>query len=79
MSSEEYNEEIPVETDSASCLTASYLSSLGPRKNGGEFRRAWATLLFVSHQGFPMNMTELQAVDALVRYLEGGFAGPRAE
>lgn len=78
--SDEYEEDAgpdDSETAPTTWVTRAYLESVPVRKCAGERRRAWAALLYVTTMGFPRNKQELQAIDDLTRYLEGGFTGPR--
>lgn len=76
----EYDADDITEEDLASLrVTHAYLESLAKTTDMGkaERRRAWATHLYIATSGFPQGQTEIQKIDALTRYLEGGFTGPR--
>lgn len=71
-------EEIVSDGDMAptSWVTRAYLDSVPVRKCADERRRAWVTLLYVKTMGFPESKKALESIDAMTRYLKGGFAGP---
>jgi len=73
----EDEEENPDKENPAAWVTKAYLDSVPVRKCAGERRRIWAALLYTTTSGFPGSKGELQKIDDLVRYLEGGFTGPR--
>jgi hypothetical protein len=61
----------------ATVLMQQYLRSVPVKAGAAERRRAWAVFLHAVQCGFPGTRQSLQAIDDLVRYLEGGYTGPR--